>query len=246
MKTKWDESEAIQPFININILFCRQTWPARSSSSSSCSLNLFSSSCFCFFRRVTWFQVVCWTGVKVIINEDQTSSWSAPLFSRSATSLPRLLILSSLYSTSSFIAWTFVLSQGCKTSFSFMSISYFDLRLWMWQPECDTVWHKGRSLSREHPPFHIQAGWSNIQHSTVLVTVKSIAIADRAIVNPDNVIEIFFCHRFNLCLHQNHPHSDHRILIHCDLSPPRQCYNKIYWDLLLSSFQSLSPFPTRL
>ena len=125
-----------------------------------------------------------------LINEDQTSSWSAPLFSRSATSLPRLLILSSLYSTSSFIAWTFVLSQGCKTSFSFMTISYFDLRLWMWQPECDTVWHKGRSLSREHPPFHIQAGWSNIQHSTVLVTVKSITIADRAIVNPDNVFVI--------------------------------------------------------
>ena len=57
----------------------------------------------------------------------------------------------------------------------------------------------------------------HIQHSTVLVTVKSITIADRAIVNPDNVIEIFFCHHFNLCLHQN---SDHRILIHCDLSPP--------------------------
>ena len=34
----------------------------------------------------------------------------------------------------------------------------------------------------------------------MLVTVKSIAIADRAIVNPDNVIEIFFCHHFNLCL----------------------------------------------
>ena len=205
MKTKWDESQAIQPFININILFCRQTWPARSSSSSSCSLNLFSSSCFCFFRRVTWFQVVCWTGVKVIINEDQTSSWSAPLFSRSATSLPRLLILSSLYSTSSFIAWTFVLSQGC--SFSFMSI------ISIWDSGCDSqsvtqcdikeeVCHESihHSTSRlDDPTFHIQA---------VLVTVKSITIADRAIVNPDNVIEIFFCHRFNLCLHQNHPHSD--------------------------------------